>query len=141
MTSQFTDMTPSSNIFHVVLFLLSGLVTGPSFISISLLVLELWQFSFIRIDQKSGNRKYPCLSLQLLPFLSSSGKTSRGGGGKIIPPLPHTQIRVKTLLQWKIFRKKNSDPPLWKFDSFQSTSVENMEQKTIVKFMAFSKLF
>ena len=30
------------------LFLLSSLVTGPSFISISLLVLESWQFSFIR---------------------------------------------------------------------------------------------
>ena len=34
--------------FDVVLFLLSNLVTGPSFISISSLVLELWQFSFIR---------------------------------------------------------------------------------------------
>ena len=34
--------------FDVVLFLLSSLVTGPSFMSISLLVLELWQFSFIR---------------------------------------------------------------------------------------------
>ena len=36
------------NFFDVVLFLLSGLVTGPNFISISSLVLELWQFSFIR---------------------------------------------------------------------------------------------
>ena len=36
------------NFFDVVLFLLSSLVTGPSFISISSLVLELWQFSFIR---------------------------------------------------------------------------------------------
>ena len=34
--------------FDVVLFLLSSLVTDPSFISISSLVLELWQFSFIR---------------------------------------------------------------------------------------------
>ena len=34
--------------FDVVLFLLSSLVTGPSFMSISSLVLELWQFSFIR---------------------------------------------------------------------------------------------
>ena len=48
MTSQFSDMTSTSNFFDVVLFLLSSLVTGPSFISISLLVLELWQFSFIR---------------------------------------------------------------------------------------------
>ena len=32
----------------VALFLLSSLVTDPSFMSISSLVLELWQFSFIR---------------------------------------------------------------------------------------------
>ena len=36
------------NFFDVVLFLLSSLVTGPSFMSISSLILELWQFSFIR---------------------------------------------------------------------------------------------
>ena len=48
MTSQFSDMTSSSIFFEVVLFLLSSLVTGPSFMSISLLVLELWQFFFIR---------------------------------------------------------------------------------------------
>ena len=47
------------NFFDAVLFLLSSLVTGPSFMSISLLVLELWQFSFIGIDWKSGSRKYP----------------------------------------------------------------------------------
>ena len=48
MTSQFSDMTSSSIFFDVVLFFLSSLVTGPSFMSISSLVLELWQFSFIR---------------------------------------------------------------------------------------------
>ena len=41
-------MTSTSNFFDVVLFLLSILVTGPNFMSISSLVLELWQFSFIR---------------------------------------------------------------------------------------------
>ena len=34
--------------FDVVFFLLWRLVTGPNFMSISLLLLELWQFSFIR---------------------------------------------------------------------------------------------
>ena len=34
--------------FDVVVFLLSSLVTGPNFMSISLLVLELRQFLFIR---------------------------------------------------------------------------------------------
>ena len=37
-----------SKTFWIVLFSLSSLVTGPSFMSISLLVLELWQFFFIR---------------------------------------------------------------------------------------------
>ena len=41
MTSQFTDMTQSSHFSDVAVFLLSTLVTGPSFMSISLLVLEL----------------------------------------------------------------------------------------------------
>ena len=48
MSPQFSDMTSTSNFFDVVLFLLSSLVTGPSFMSISSLVLELWQFSFVR---------------------------------------------------------------------------------------------
>ena len=37
-----------ASFFDVDLFLLSRLVTGPSFMSISSLDLELWQFSFIR---------------------------------------------------------------------------------------------
>ena len=48
MASQFADMTSSSNFFDVDLFLFPSLVTAPSFMSISLLVLELWQFSCIR---------------------------------------------------------------------------------------------
>ena len=46
--SQFCDMTSSSTFFDVVLFFLSSLVTDPNFMSISFLVLELRQFSFIR---------------------------------------------------------------------------------------------
>ena len=41
MTSQFADMTSSSDFFDVDPFLLSSLVTGPSFMSMSLLVLDL----------------------------------------------------------------------------------------------------
>ena len=48
MTSQLADITSSLTFFDVVLFFLLSLVTGPSFMSISSLVLELWQFSFIR---------------------------------------------------------------------------------------------
>ena len=48
MTLQFFDMVSLSNFADVVIFLLSSLVTGPSFMSISSLVLELWQFPFVR---------------------------------------------------------------------------------------------
>ena len=48
MTSQFADMTSLANFFDVTFFLLLSLVTGPSFMSISSLIQELWQFSFIR---------------------------------------------------------------------------------------------
>ena len=41
------EMTSSSNYFGIAVFLLPSLVTGPMFMSISLLVLELWQFSLI----------------------------------------------------------------------------------------------
>ena len=41
-------MTLSSNVFDVDVLSLSSLVTGPSFMSISWLVLELLQFLFIR---------------------------------------------------------------------------------------------
>ena len=48
MTSQFADITSSSNFLEAVSFLLSNLVIVSSFMSMSSLVLELWQFSFIR---------------------------------------------------------------------------------------------
>ena len=41
-------MTSSSNFFDVAVFLLPNLVTSSSFMSISTLVLELWQLSFTR---------------------------------------------------------------------------------------------
>ena len=59
MTSQFAEMMSSSNFFDVALFLLSGLVTGPSFMSISSLVLELWQVSFIRDWPKTQKSEIP----------------------------------------------------------------------------------
>ena len=46
-------MTMTSNFLDVVLFLLSSLVTGPSFLSISSLVLELW----LRIRDYKGYDK------------------------------------------------------------------------------------
>ena len=45
---QFSNVTPSLIFFDIAVFLLSSLVTGPSFMSIPSLVLELWQFWFIK---------------------------------------------------------------------------------------------
>ena len=41
--------------FDVILLLLSSLVSGPSFMGISSMVLELWQFTFIRDWPEIGN--------------------------------------------------------------------------------------
>ena len=48
MIPQFSDMTSSSNLFDGAVFLLSNLVTGLSFMSISLMDLELWKLPFIK---------------------------------------------------------------------------------------------
>ena len=58
MKSQFADMMFSSNFFDVALFLLSSFVTGPSFMSV-LLVLELSQFFFIRYWPKIMKSEIP----------------------------------------------------------------------------------
>ena len=46
MASQFASMKSPANFSDVAMFYLSSLVTGPSFMSILLLALELWQFLF-----------------------------------------------------------------------------------------------
>ena len=58
--------------FEIVLFFLSSLVTGPSFMSISSLVLELWQFSFIRDWPKIRKSEIP--SFQFSPIFGDRGK-------------------------------------------------------------------
>ena len=57
MTSQFAEMTSLSIFFELALFFLWSLVTGLSFMSISLLVQELWKFSFIRDWSEIGKSK------------------------------------------------------------------------------------
>ena len=68
MTSKFSEMTSFSAFirlfiyFDIVLFRLSSLVTGPSFIITSSGVMTIINLLWQEIDQKSGNRKYPRLS-------------------------------------------------------------------------------
>ena len=57
-----------SPFFDVVLFVLSSLVTDPSFISISSLVLELWQITFMRDWPEILKSEIP-----LYEFCSTSG--------------------------------------------------------------------
>ena len=59
VTSQFVNMMLSSSFIDVAVFLLSGLVTGPGFMAISLLGMELWQFLFIRDWSKIWKSKVP----------------------------------------------------------------------------------
>ena len=61
----------NGNFFDVVLFLLLSLVTGPSFISS--LVLELWQFSFIR-DWLTRNPEIGNTPVWVLPNISRLGQ-------------------------------------------------------------------
>ena len=86
MTLQFSDLTSSSNF----LFLYSSLVTGPSFMSISSLVLELWQFYFLRHWPESGDRNTP----------SGFWPRSGDGGALWIPNLAQmTPIEYYWMLQ------------------------------------------
>ena len=57
MTPQIAGITSSSKFFDIAVVLLSGLVTGPSFILISLLV---WSYDNVRLQeicQKGENRR------------------------------------------------------------------------------------
>ena len=72
MTSQFSYMTSSPIFFDVVLFLLSSLVTGPGFMLVLSLVLELWQFSFVRDWPEI--RKSEILSFEFCPIPGDWGK-------------------------------------------------------------------
>ena len=66
------EMKSSSNFFDFVSFLLSSLVTDPSFMSISSLVLELWQFLFIRDSPEI--RKSEKLSPDFCPISGDWGE-------------------------------------------------------------------
>ena len=78
MTSQLCDMMSSLNFFEVALFLLSSLVAGPSFTSISLLVLELWQFPFIRDCPEIKKSEIPSFEFYPISKIEESLNTKFG---------------------------------------------------------------
>ena len=71
MTSQFADMTSSSIFSDVVLILLSSLVAASSYMSISLLVLELWIFFYKRLNRNPEIRNTP---VWVLPIIWKPGE-------------------------------------------------------------------
>ena len=68
--SQFAEMT-SLTIFYDAVFLLSSIVVGPSFMSISFLVLELRQCAFIRLTR---NLEIVNTAIQVLFNISRLGQ-------------------------------------------------------------------
>ena len=112
LTSHIFDMTSSPNFFHLVLFLLSSLVAGPSFMSILSLVQELWQFLETRrlgqvtdtkfetnVSNKMLLHAAKCQSYSFYRFWVIKEKLA---GGKINPPLPHTpRLGLRELLTFK----------------------------------------
>ena len=127
LTSQFFDMRWWSKFFDVLLLLWSILVTGPSFMSISSLDLELWQFLFIRDWQEIAvlpsiwrlgrvrNTKFgtnvsnkmllnaaTCKGYSFYHFLVIKGKPT--GAGVKLTPFP-TQSRVNLLFSF-LFRRQ-----------------------------------
>ena len=88
MTSQFISMTPSPNNFDVDLFLLSSLVAGLSFMSVSWLVLQLWQFLFYK--SLTRNPKMGNTPVWVLPNILRLGKVRDTKFG--------TNVSNKTLL-------------------------------------------
>ena len=81
MTSQFVDMTSSPHFSDIVLFLLSILVTGASFMSISLLVLELWKFSFKALTR---NPEFGNTPVWILPNIWRLGQVTDTEFGTIV---------------------------------------------------------
>ena len=71
MTSQFADnVIRQFSFFDVAVFLLSRLVTGPVLVSISSLVLDFWQFSFIRERNWPEILQWEIIPVWVLPNIS-----------------------------------------------------------------------
>ena len=124
-------MTSSSISSYVVVFLLSGLINGPSFIMISFLVLELWQFLFIRDWPEIRKSEIPlsefcpipgewcklpyaakCQVYSFYRFWVIKGKPTGQGGNYPPPPPPPPRLELIKLQtsDLKYYVKRDSDP-------------------------------
>ena len=98
MTSQFSDMTSPSNFFDVVFYLLSSIFTSPSFMSVSSLVLELWQLPFVRDWPEIWKLEIPWCEFCTIP-----GNWGKLGRPKIRDKI--TPSRLGLIIWWKVFVK------------------------------------
>ena len=132
------DMTSLSFFFCVVLFFLSSLLTGSSFMSISSLALELWQFSSISDWPDIRKSELPpsefcpisgdwgelwilnlkrmsliqCYSILRISRVSSFCRFCQlGGGGKIPPDPSRLGLRKKLFLKQVKSRVSRSKYP------------------------------
>ena len=123
MMSQFSDMMSTSNIVGVTLLVLSSLVTGPNFMSISSLVLELWQFSFIR--------DWPEIRKSEIP-LSEFYPISGDWGELWIPNLAHMSLIE---CHWMLHNSR-----VTAFTVFESLKENQLEEVAIAEVQSVSVL-
>ena len=100
LASQFANMRSSPIFFDVILFLFSNLVTGPSFMSISSLILELWEFTFIRDWREIWKSEIPPSE-----FCSISGDWKFGGYFPNEMLLNAAQARVAAFIVSELLRE------------------------------------
>ena len=94
--SQFANMTSSSIFFGVAVFILLILVTGPSFMSMQLLLLELWQFFFIKDRPEIQKSEIP--PSEFCPISGDWGKLGKPNLAKI-PQMNFTECCKMPRLQ------------------------------------------
>ena len=102
ITPQFSEMTSTPIFFDVAMFLLSCLVTGSGFLSISWLLLELWQFSFVKDWPEIWKLEIPYLSFDQYLEIEAIRDTKPTSCVKLLPhpfPPPPTRM-VEHLKGW-----------------------------------------
>ena len=123
-------MRSSSNFFKVVVFLVSSLVTGPSFMSISLLVLQLWQFLLVRDWPDIRKSEIP---LSICPIPENWGKLripNLAGMCLMKSYLILQNTRFTPFTVSKLFREKCSPLPRAGLKSLISSIKKILEQGT-----------
>ena len=107
--------------FVVDVFFLSHLVTGPSFMSISWLVLELWQFSFIKDWPVIRESEIP--PSELCPISGDWGKLGMPNLAQISNKKLLNAAKCQSYTVSELLRENQHPPPrLWLRSTYQGVS-------------------